>query len=113
MARKNTNAPRGVKIIDLGFRKVRIALTLDAMATLEEKFDCDFVEVESFMRSTKDIAFFIATLARGAGEEISEEEEEMIRRSKIELTEIMASIKGTSDVPPGQDTEKNADAPSR
>jgi hypothetical protein len=102
--------PRGVSNLDLGYRTLKLKITLAAMADVEDALGCDFAEIEHNLGSTKRIAAFIAALARGAGEEITDEDVEKIRRAPITVQDIMAALPGAA---PAEDIpEKNADAPS-
>ncbi len=102
MARKSgskVNA-RGEGSIDLGFRKFKLKMTIGVMADLEDKFECDFIDIESHMTSTRAIAQFIAALARAAGEEVSDDEVEQMRRAPVAISEIfnaMAAVNGASE----------------
>lgn len=111
MAKAN---PRGVATLDVGYRKVRLKATLGAIADLEDALGCDFSELESHLGSTRNVAQVIAALARGAGEEVTEEDVEKIRRSSLTIPELMdalqAALSGGASPEPDP---KNATAPSR
>lgn len=94
---------RGVASIDLGFRKLKLAVTLGAMADAEDAFGCDFTDIETALTSTRNIAKFIACLARAAGEEVSDEDIEQIRRAPISVHDLMAAIGDV--VRSGEETE--------
>lgn len=111
MARAPSKAtPRGESVLDLGFRKLKIKVSLGAMADVEDDFGCDFSEIEDHLGSTKSIARFIGHLARAAGEEVSDEDIEKIRRCDLDLRELMERIMA---VVGGQEqTPGNGSAPS-
>lgn len=108
-ARPLANA-RGEAALDLGFRKLKLKVTLGAMADAEDEFGCDFSDIEAHLGNTRNIAKFIAILARAAGEEVSEEDVEKIRRCDLEVRELMARIAAATGAEP--DAPGNAPAPS-
>lgn len=109
LARKDAANARGEAVLDLGFRKLKLKVTLGAMADAEDAFSCDFAEIEAHLGSTRNIAKFIALLAKAAGEEVSDDEVEQIRRCDLEVRELMARIAAATGS--GQ-AEGNAPAPS-
>lgn len=107
-ARRTGANARGEAILDLGFRKLKLKVTLGAMADAEDKFECDFSEIEAHLGSTRGIATFIGILAEAAGEEITDEDIEKIRRCDLEVSELMARIAAAT----GAADQGNAPAPT-
>lgn len=109
LARKDAANARGESVLDLGFRKLKLKVTLGAMADAEDEFSCDFSEIEAHLGSTRNIAKFIAILAKAAGEEVDADEIERIRRCDLDVRELMARIAAATG---GGASEGNAPAPS-
>ena len=91
-------------------RTLKLKMTLGAMAELEDAFECDFADLELHLTSTKNIARFIAELARAGGEVLSEEQVAQIRKAPIEVADLMAAIAGVADTgaAPASDAESAA-----
>lgn len=94
--------------VDLGFRKLKIKITLGAMADAEDEFGCDFSAIEEHLGSTRNLAKFIAILARAAGEEVSETDVEAIRRCDLEVSELMARISAATGASAQGNAQGNA-----
>lgn len=106
-ARRTGANAKGEALLDLGFRKFKIKVTLGAMARAEDEFGCDFADIEQHLGSTKNIAAFIAILARSAGEDVSDEDIKQIRYCDLEVSELMARISAAT----GAADQGNAQAP--
>ncbi len=88
------NNPRGETLIDLGARKVRLRMTLEGMAALEDLLKIDTLanigESEVLARpSSSVIGGIIVILAKGAGEVVPLEE---ARKAPIALEDLFAKI---------------------
>lgn len=112
MARKNANNPRGHAEIDLGFRKLKLRVTLQAMADVEDAFDCEFSEIEDHLGSTRKIATLIACFARAAGEDVSDEDVAKIRRAPIEMHALMSAISASTRGTAGEPEQAAGNEPS-
>lgn len=120
MARKEVKAnAKGEVPLDLGFAKFNLKMTMEAVANAEDAFECDFMDLEDCLTSTRNIATFILILASAAGEDVgeagSEERKAMIekvRRVPVEVRDLMARIKAATGGGAEQD-RGNAPAPTQ
>lgn len=110
MARAN---PRGLATLRVNGRDLKLKLTLEVMADIEDEFECDFDEIDSkIFGSTRRFAIFFTRLARAAGEEVTEEDTAAMRRLPLSLVEINELIKAAATGAAETDA-KNETAPSR
>ena len=100
MSKKRIVNAQGVATIKLPIdgaeRELKLKVTLAAMARLEDAFECDFADLELHLTSTKNLARFIAELARAGGEVLSDEQVEQIRFAPISIEDLMTAIQGVT-----------------
>ena len=92
------NAARGEKGITVAGRTYRLALTMSAMAEIEDHFGVDNLQEATKaleQGGSKDFAAFVAALCRGGGEEITMDD---VRRWPITMPEVGAAIKAALDL---------------
>ena len=106
MARSNKPAAnaRGVVTLDLGDRKVRLKLTLGAMADLEDEFGIE--NLDQLPMSAKAIISMLVRLAKAAGDEVTADE---LRDADLDLASVIEAIRSLA----GAEAQAgNAPAPS-
>lgn len=89
MARKPATAnARGVATLDVGDRKVKLRLTLGALADIEDEFGID--SLDDLPLSAKAILRVIVRFAKAAGDEVSNDE---LRDADIDLSTVMETLR--------------------
>lgn len=100
MTTVTANKPRGEAVLDLGNRKVRMRMTLEAMAGIEDLFGIDsLADLETALQrpSSTKIGGLLCILAKGAGETLSLDD---ARKAPIALPDLFNLIGQAMGVAP-------------
>lgn len=86
------NQQRGETVLQAGERQIKLALTLGAMAEIEDAFQVDSIDelAERLKKpKIKDLLTLVRALSIGGGEEVSEED---LRRLPILIPDVQKAV---------------------